>query len=95
MSAHDVDDIDWGAMVAQLELKAEVNEPYLRAAADWMRALLPADGRADGVGRVLDVGSGPGVITCLLARHFPSARVVAVDQSEPLLAHARSRAEEQ
>ncbi|WP_116246593.1 class I SAM-dependent methyltransferase [Nocardiopsis sp. FIRDI 009] len=95
MSAHHDHDIDWGAMLAHLELKAEMHAPALDAAADWMRGLLDADGRADSVDRVLDVGSGPGAITCLLARRFPGARVVAVDQSEPLLEHARSRAEEQ
>ncbi|OLT29609.1 hypothetical protein BJF83_10710 [Nocardiopsis sp. CNR-923] len=90
--AHHGDDIDWEGMAAHLERKAEVNAPYLRAAADWLHGLL---GAADSgaVGRVLDVGSGPGAITCLLARRFPSARVAAVDQSEPLLDHARSRAE--
>ncbi|MEV2275426.1 class I SAM-dependent methyltransferase [Nocardiopsis sp. NPDC049922] len=90
--AHHGDDIDWEGMVTHLERKAEVNGPYLRAAADWLYDLLGADDCAATVGRVLDVGSGPGAITCLLARRFPSARVVAVDQSEPLLEHTLSRA---
>ncbi|MFI6575904.1 class I SAM-dependent methyltransferase [Nocardiopsis sp. NPDC050513] len=91
--AHHGDDIDWEGMATHLERKAEVNAPYLRAAADWLHGLLGADGRSGAVDRVLDVGSGPGAVTCLLARRFPSARVVAVDQSEPLLDRTRSRAE--
>lgn len=44
-----------------------------------------------GVRRVLDVGSGPGVIAGLLAEVFPDAEVVAVDQSPALLERARVR----
>ncbi|GHF30843.1 SAM-dependent methyltransferase [Kitasatospora xanthocidica] len=49
------------------------------------------DGAAAGVRRVLDVGSGPGVIAELLAGVFPAAEVVAVDQSAALLERARTR----
>ncbi|MEV0533389.1 class I SAM-dependent methyltransferase [Kitasatospora sp. NPDC050463] len=50
------------------------------------------DSRASsGVRRVLDVGSGPGVIAGLLAEVFPDAEVVAVDQSPALLERARVR----
>ncbi|MGV9265472.1 class I SAM-dependent methyltransferase [Kitasatospora sp. NPDC003701] len=50
------------------------------------------DSRASGgVRRVLDVGSGPGVIAGLLAEVFPGAEVVAVDQSPALLERARVR----
>jgi SAM-dependent methyltransferase len=41
---------------------------------------------------VVDAGSGPGVLSCLLADAFPGARVVAVDGAEPLLERARARA---
>ncbi|MFD7499365.1 class I SAM-dependent methyltransferase [Streptomyces sp. NPDC059832] len=41
---------------------------------------------------MLDIGSGPGVVTCLLAHTFPDAEVVAVDQSPGLLERVRSRA---
>ncbi|UNO39210.1 class I SAM-dependent methyltransferase [Streptomyces sp. MST-110588] len=44
------------------------------------------------VRRVLDVGSGPGVMTCLLAEVFPDAEIVAVDPTEALLERARDRA---
>ncbi|MFF3001865.1 hypothetical protein ACFVTF_03530 [Kitasatospora sp. NPDC057940] len=46
-----------------------------------MRGLLRIGGGGHApVHRVLDVGSGPGVVTCLLARTFPDAEVVAVDR---------------
>ncbi|UQA92208.1 class I SAM-dependent methyltransferase [Streptomyces halobius] len=44
------------------------------------------------VRRILDVGSGPGVTTCLLAQAFPDAEAVAVDATEALLARTRDRA---
>lgn len=43
--------------------------------------------------RALDVGSGPGVNTTLLAHAFPQAELVAVDGSAPLLERAERRAE--
>ncbi|WP_028649504.1 trans-aconitate 2-methyltransferase [Nocardiopsis sp. CNT312] len=84
---------DWDAMSAHLELEARLHRPYLEAAADWMDGLLGADGAR--VRRLLDVGSGPGVVTCLLARRFPSAEAVAVDQSPALLERVRARAADQ
>ncbi|MFV2196625.1 class I SAM-dependent methyltransferase [Nocardiopsis sp. LOL_012] len=81
---------DWDAMSTHLELEARLHRPYLEAAADWMGGLL---GVGDApVRRLLDVGSGPGVATCLLARRFPSAEAVAVDQSPALLERVRARA---
>src|SRR5690606_7902869 len=44
------------------------------------------------VERVLDVGSGPGVMSCLLAETFPSAEVVAVDAGASLLDRVAARA---
>jgi trans-aconitate methyltransferase len=44
------------------------------------------------VGRVLDLGCGPGVATALLARRFASARVVAADGSATMLARAEALA---
>jgi SAM-dependent methyltransferase len=46
------------------------------------------------VGRVLDLGCGPGVATALLAQQFASARVVAVDGSATMLRRAEALAVE-
>ncbi|MGW2539941.1 class I SAM-dependent methyltransferase, partial [Kitasatospora sp. NPDC001574] len=80
-------DFDWDALAAHLEREAELRASAVTEAARWLRGLL--DGVA--VDRVLDVGSGPGVIAGLLADAFPSAEVVAVDQSAALLDRARAR----
>jgi trans-aconitate 2-methyltransferase len=42
-------------------------------------------------GLVCDLGCGPGNSTELLRRRFPDARLVGVDTSEAMLAHARAR----
>ncbi|KTT14619.1 trans-aconitate 2-methyltransferase [Pseudacidovorax intermedius] len=41
--------------------------------------------------RVVDLGCGPGNSTELLARRFPEAQVLGVDNAEPMLADARKR----
>lgn len=86
---HDTTHIDWDEMSALLERNAEFQSPLYRQAAAWLGELLPVAG----VRRILDIGSGPGVLTLLLAEAFPHAEVVAVDATEPLLARARARAE--
>lgn len=75
-------------MGAFLEGEAELESPLYRRAADWLGELAPAFG----VRRVLDVGSGPGVLTTLLAEVFPHADVIAADPSAQLLERARARA---
>ncbi|MFJ4742730.1 class I SAM-dependent methyltransferase [Streptomyces sp. NPDC088775] len=82
-------DIDWDVMGPMLEQEAEVSRPQYEAAARWI-AGLPS---APKVRRVLDVGSGPGVVTCLLAEVFPEAEVVAVDGTPALLERTRDHAE--
>ncbi|MYT30287.1 MULTISPECIES: class I SAM-dependent methyltransferase [unclassified Streptomyces] len=96
--------VDWEVLGPLLERGAEIQTPLLEQAAAWLRALLAADGpdagpaapgpplRPVAVRRVLDVGSGPGVVSCLLARAFPDAEVCAVDATEALLDRARARA---
>lgn len=79
-------DFDWDALAVHLEREAELKAPAVTAAAHWLRGLT-----GDGVRRVLDVGSGPGVLAGLLAEAFPAAEVVAVDQSAALLERARTR----
>ncbi|MFE6049748.1 class I SAM-dependent methyltransferase [Kitasatospora sp. NPDC056446] len=80
-------DFDWDALAAHLEHEADLRAGAVTEAARWL-AGLHGDGA---VRRVLDVGSGPGVIAGLLADVFPAAEVVAVDQSAALLDRARTR----
>ncbi|MEN2422980.1 methyltransferase [Streptomyces rimosus] len=91
---HDHTTVDWEALAAHLEGEAEFQTPMLDQATAWLRDLLtePSGPGPDAVRRVLDVGSGPGVTSCLLARAFPQAEVVAVDPTEALLERARGRA---
>ncbi|MFD9401194.1 class I SAM-dependent methyltransferase [Streptomyces sp. NPDC060011] len=79
--------VDFAEMLPLLVREAELFSPAYTEAASWLREQRPAPGL------VVDAGSGPGVVSCLLAETFPGARVVAVDGAEPLLAEARSRAE--
>ncbi|WP_060882747.1 class I SAM-dependent methyltransferase [Streptomyces caniscabiei] len=81
-------DLDWAELAGHLEGQAELLAPLNRQAAAWLAARQPEPGL------VVDVGSGPGVVSCLLAETFPGARVVALDGSGPLLERARARAEE-
>jgi SAM-dependent methyltransferase len=86
---HDTAEPDWERLGPMLERGAEVQSPLYRQAAEWLAGLVPADRE---VRRVLDIGSGPGVITGLLAEVFPGAETVAVDGSPQLLERARDRA---
>ncbi|MET9828133.1 methyltransferase domain-containing protein [Streptomyces sp. NPDC006385] len=84
---HDHSDIDWNEMAPLLEAQAELFTPMYEHAMAWLAK------RQTEPGLIVDAGSGPGVVACLLADAFPGARVVAVDGSEPLLERARARAE--
>ncbi|MGW6535360.1 class I SAM-dependent methyltransferase [Streptomyces sp. NPDC055051] len=84
-------ELDWGRLAPLLERQAEVAGTAYREAAAWLGTLVPAAG----VRRLLDVGSGPGVVTTLLAEAFPYAEAVAVDATPELLERARARAEAQ
>ncbi|MGW4702042.1 class I SAM-dependent methyltransferase [Streptomyces sp. NPDC004285] len=86
---HDHAQPDWNEMAPLLERQAEIASPAYTEAAAWLRTLVPVQG----VRRILDVGSGPGVVTGLLAEAFPAAEAVAVDGAPELLARARARAE--
>jgi SAM-dependent methyltransferase len=83
-------DLDWAVMAVELERGAELQLPFLEAAAARLRELLPDPAR---VGRVLDIGSGPGVMSGVLAQVFPHAEIVAVDGTPALLERAGARAE--
>ncbi|MEU0101274.1 class I SAM-dependent methyltransferase [Streptomyces sp. NPDC006267] len=81
-------DIDWDVLGPLLEQEAELNAAQYEEAARWIAALPTAPK----VRRVLDIGSGPGVVSCLLAEVFPEAEVVAVDATPALLERAGDRA---
>ncbi|GIG56333.1 SAM-dependent methyltransferase [Longispora fulva] len=87
--AHHDTDIDWEVMASHLETNGELQLPVLRATAARLRDLLGPDRE---VRRVLDVGSGPGVMTCVFAETFPTAQAVAVDGAPGLLDRALARA---
>ncbi|NEB10575.1 methyltransferase domain-containing protein [Streptomyces coelicoflavus] len=84
---HDHGDIDWAEMAPHLEAQAELYTPLYRQAMTWLAR------EVTDPGLVVDVGSGPGVVSCLFAGIFPGARVVAADGAAPLLERARARAE--
>lgn len=83
---------EWAAMAAHAEQEAEVLLQFVTDASAWAGEL--RDPAAPPVRTIFDIGSGPGVGTCELARLFPHARVVAVDGSTTMLANARRRAAE-
>src|ERR1700730_14826746 len=85
-----IDEADWEAFAAHTELEGELLLSFVTDSADWI-AKLRGPG-APPVRRVLDIGSGPGVGTCELARLFPDAHVVAIDNSPAMLDRARRRA---
>lgn len=78
------------AAVAIIENEGEVLSGFTPLAVDVIRPLLAAAGRA--VERVIDLGCGPGVATCVLAELFDPAVVVAADSSAPMLARVSARA---
>ncbi|MFI2436966.1 class I SAM-dependent methyltransferase [Streptomyces sp. NPDC018693] len=80
-------EIDWAEMAPHLEAQAELFTPLYERALSWLGKEVTEPGL------IVDVGSGPGVISCLFAETFPGARVVAADGSEPLLERARERAD--
>ncbi|CAL9634787.1 Trans-aconitate 2-methyltransferase [Streptomyces sp. enrichment culture] len=83
---HDHTDIDWAEMAPLLESQAELFAPLYEQALNWLAKEVTEPGL------VVDAGSGPGVISGLLAETFPGARIVAVDGSAPLLERAGARA---
>jgi SAM-dependent methyltransferase len=86
-----VHDVDWGQMVAFAEREAEVLSPFLDEATATLAEIVGRDGLE--VRRIIDIGSGPGVGTCVLAERFPAATVLAADGSEEMLANVVARAE--
>jgi SAM-dependent methyltransferase len=85
-----LDEADWAAMASHAELEGELLLGFVTDSARWIAEL--RDPGAPPVRRVLDIGSGPGVGTCELARRFPFAHVVAVDSSPAMLDRTAQRA---
>ncbi|WP_037607559.1 class I SAM-dependent methyltransferase [Streptacidiphilus rugosus] len=86
---HGSTDIDWGQMAAQLVQGGELQLPVLRGTAARLSESFAPEHR---VRRILDIGSGPGVMTCVLAEAFTGAEAVAVDGTPELLEHSLTRA---
>ena len=88
-SGHSPGEPDYAALADLLDLDAEVLHSYLSEVTAWVHDL--AAGQP--VRRILDLGSGTGTGAFALARRFPDAEVIAVDQSAEFLArlagHAR------
>ncbi|QJT05108.1 class I SAM-dependent methyltransferase [Streptomyces asoensis] len=80
-------DIDWAEMAPHLEAQAELFTPLYERALSWLGKEVTEPGL------IVDVGSGPGVVSCLFAETFSGARVTAVDGSAPLLERAQQRAD--
>lgn len=81
---------DWARLAAYAELEGEVMLAFLTDTVRWIGEV--GGPVAPDVTRVVDIGSGPGVGTCELARLFPGAQVVAVDSSPAMLARVVDRA---
>lgn len=85
-----LDEADWEALAAHTELEGELLLAFVTDSARWIAELRGPD--APPVRRVLDIGCGPGVGTCELARLFPDAHVGAVDSSAVMLDRTTQRA---
>ena len=87
-----LDEADWAEFAEQTELEGELLLGFVTATMERVNELRGPD--APPVRRVLDIGSGPGVGACELARLFPAAQVVALDGSPAMLSRARRRADD-
>jgi SAM-dependent methyltransferase len=87
-----LDEAHWADFLDQTEREGELLVGFVTGAGERVRGLRGPD--APPVRRVLDIGSGPGVGTCELARLFPEAHVIALDGSPATLDRVRQRAGE-
>jgi trans-aconitate methyltransferase len=78
-------------VAAALEVEGELSSGLAAEAIGCCAERFADEGRT--VERIVDLGSGPGVGTTLLAASFPAALVVAADGSPVTLARAEARAE--
>ena len=82
--------VDWSVRGDQLELEGETIAPITIATIQWARSRIDRPGQVE---RIVDVGCGPGVASCMLAAAFDHAEVIALDASTELLAAAIRRAD--
>jgi SAM-dependent methyltransferase len=85
-----LDEADWRTLAPHTELEGEVLLAFVTGAAAWVAELRGP--HAPPVRRVIDVGCGPGVGTCELAKRFSDAQVLAVDSSPAMLERTTQRA---
>jgi SAM-dependent methyltransferase len=93
MAAHEhvhLDEADWARLADHAEREGELLLAFVTDSGRWISELRGRN--APPVRLVLDIGSGPGVGTCELARLFTGAQVVAVDGSPAMLERASRRA---
>lgn len=81
------DDAAAAAMAELLELDGEVLHDYLAGITAWIAEQSDVAPR-----RVLDLGAGTGTGTIALARRFPDAAVIALDNSPALLSRLNGKA---
>ena len=93
MHAHkhvQLDEAEWAQWAADTEREGEVLISFVTDTVAWIDKFRGPGARTPR--RILDIGAGPGVGTCELARLFPEAEVVAVDASPAMLGRASERA---
>ncbi|MFD3443932.1 class I SAM-dependent methyltransferase [Microbacteriaceae bacterium 4G12] len=76
-----------GTLAELLDLDASVLGSYLGEAMHWLSSLVAGQPR-----RIVDLGAGTGVGAFALARHFPSADVIALDRSAAMLGRVEEAA---
>ncbi len=81
------DEAEWARWAAETELQGEVLLSFVTGTAERVMPIWAGIAPS----RIFDVGSGPGVAACQLARLFPTAAVVAVDSSPAMLERADRR----
>jgi trans-aconitate 2-methyltransferase len=66
-------------------------QQYLKFGGERLRAAhdLLARVTLEAPGHIVDLGCGTGAVTALLSARWPDARIVGVDNSKPMLEHAR------
>ncbi|GAA4205741.1 class I SAM-dependent methyltransferase [Actinocatenispora rupis] len=81
-------DLDWNSMGETIERRGEIYAPM------YEQIVAAARGFAPRPARIVDAGSGPGVVSLRLAAAYPEAEVVALDSAPALLERAAHRAAE-
>ncbi|MEE3849801.1 class I SAM-dependent methyltransferase [Gordonia sp. LSe1-13] len=84
---HDHDHPMADGMAEVLDLDAAATGQYVDALADQISALAPRPRT------IIDLGSGTGTLSLALARHLPTAEVIAVDNSPEMLGRVTAAAQ--